>query len=165
MAEEEKDKTKKTSDESGEKTPVKEILDEDENETIDQHEIDRVFRIHLGRIPTEEEVNRFEGIKEKEFKVLEDYVSSQEETIKNEEKVLGDSAKIKGDLANKEMKMKGQNNLEMMKAGMPPMPIPEGVGLPKAREVSDRSMLNGQAKIPQRRTIQDGNNFLVKFSK
>lgn len=163
--EEEKDKTKKVSDESEEKTPVKRILDEDENKTIDQLEIDRVFRIHLGRIPTEEEITRFEGIKESEFKILEDYVNSQSETIKNEEKVLGDSAKIKGDLANKEMKMKGQNNLEMMKAGMPPTSIPKGVGLPKTGEVSDRSMLDGQMESPQKRTIQDGNNFLVRFKK
>lgn len=158
MAEEEKNKTE-------EKTPVKKILDEDENKTIDQHEIDRVFRIHLGRIPTEEEVARFEGIKESESKTLEDYVSSQEETIKNEEKVLGDSAKVKGDLANKEMKMKGQNNLEMMKAGMPPVPIPENVGLPKAGGVSEQSMLAGRTGAPQSRAIQDGKNFLVKFSK
>lgn len=163
--EEEKDKIKKTSDESEKKSPVKEILDEDKNKTIDQHEIDRVFRIHLGRIPTEEEITRFEGIKEKEFKVLEDYVNSKGETIKNEEKILGDSAKVKGDLANKEMKMRGQNNLEAMKAGMPPMQISGNVGLPEAGGISDRSMLAGRTDAPQRRTVQDGNNFLVKFSK
>lgn len=158
MAEEEKNKIE-------EKTPVKNILDEDKNNTIDQHEIDRVFRIHLGRIPTEEEINRFEGIKESEFKILEDYVNSQKETIKNEEKALGDSAKIKGDLANKEMKIKGQDSLEMMKAGMPPMPIPGNIGLPKAGGISEQSMLAGRTDTPQGRTIQDGNNFLVKFAK
>lgn len=156
--EEEKNKTEENS-------PVKKILDEDEDLIVGQEEIDRIFRIYLNRIPTEEEVNRFEGIKESEFKVLEDYVNSQKETIKNEEKVLGDSAKIKGDLANKEMKMKGQNNLEMMKAGMPPMPIPENIGLPKAGGISEQSMLAGRTETPQSRTVQDGSNFLVKFSK
>ncbi|MCK5138417.1 MAG: hypothetical protein KAJ30_00770 [Candidatus Heimdallarchaeota archaeon] len=161
-----------------EKKSVKGILDEDVDNVVDQSEIDRIFRIHLDRVPTPEEISRFDGIKESEFKVIEEYIKSEEaenslesEKVINEEKSNVDAMKIGGDLANKEMKIKGGQNLDMLKdmAAIPGMAGP-AAGMPSVvPPMPQRPPMGGvsgpgpQQAGPNAKYIKDGKKFLVQF--
>jgi hypothetical protein len=160
---------------------VKKILNEDKDNVVDRMEIERIFRIHLDRIPSEEEIARFEGIKESEWKIIEDYIKIEEnknslesDKLLNEEKGQIDAMKIGGDLANKEMKIKGDQGLDSLKnvaaipgmagpmAGMPSIvpPVPErpvmsGMGGPGPGNASPPAKNN--------KYIRDGRFVLVKF--
>ena len=156
---------------------VKQILEEDKDNIVDQTEIERIFRIHLNRLPTEQEIARFEGIKESEWKIIEDYIKKEENEISlgadkllNEEKGQIDAMKISGDLANKEMKIKGDQSLDTLKniAAVPGMAGPIA-GMPSVvPPMSRRPMMNGQGGCgpksgPNTKYIKDGKNFLVQF--
>ena len=161
-----------------EKKSVQGILNEDKDDVVGQHEIDRIFRIYLDRVPTEQEIARFDGIKESEFKVIENYIKEEEDRNSlnrdkslNEEKGQMDAMKIQGDLANKEMKIKGGQGLDALK-GMATVPGMAGpvAGMPSVvPPVPQRPMTEGQGQSPQsppaenQRFLQDGKNFLVKF--
>lgn len=159
-----------------EKKSVQGILAEDKDLTVDQNEIDRIFRIHLDRAPTEQEVQRFFGIKESEFKIIESYIKEEEDRgslerdkLLNEEKGQMDAMKIGGDLANKEMKIKGDQSLGALKdmAAIPGMAGPMA-GMPSViPPVPQRSMMGGQRQSPKsgpnQKYLQDGKNFLVQF--
>lgn len=159
-----------------EKKSVQGILAEDENKIVDQNEIDRIFRIHLDRIPTEQEVQRFTGIKESEFKVIENYIKEEEDRNSlekdrtlNEEKGQLDAMKIQGDLANKEMKIKGDQQLGSLKdmAAMPGM-AGQVAGAPSVvPPMPQRPPTGGQMppeqEQPGQKYLPDGKNILVQF--
>lgn len=156
---------------------IKQILEEDKDNIVDQIEIERIFRIHLDRFPTEQEIARFEGIKESEWKVIENYIKSEEDKnslesdkFLNEEKSQMDAMKIGGDLANKEMKVKGDQSLDALKniAAVPGMAGPIA-GMPSVVPPTPRRpMMDGQGGCgpksgPNTKYIKDGKNFLIRF--
>lgn len=161
-----------------EKKSVQEILREDKDNVVNQQEIDRIFRIHLNRVPTEQEVTRFDGMKESEWKVIETYIKEEEDRNSmerdkslNEEKGQMDAMKIGGDLANKEMKIKGDQSLGALKeiAAVPGMAGPVA-GMPSVvPPMPQRPMMGGQGQGVQgqpagnQKFYQDGENFLVQF--
>jgi hypothetical protein len=160
-----------------EKKSVQGILDEDKDKIVSQQEIERIFRIHLDRIPTEQEISRFNGIKESEWKVIENYIKAEEDRnsfeadkLFNEEKGQADAMKIGGDLANKEMKVKGDQSLDALKniAAVPGMAGPIA-GMPSVvPPMPRRPMMDGQGGCgpksgPSQKYIKDGKNFLIRF--
>ena len=156
---------------------IKKVLQEDKDLTVDVEEINRIFRIFLDRIPTEQEITRFEGIRESEWKIIESYIKEEEDRNSmdrdkslNEERNQMDAMKIGGDLANKEMKIKGGQNLDSLKemAATPGMAGPMA-GMPSVvPPMPQRPMIDGQGGCgskasPNTKYIQDGKNFLVRF--
>ena len=158
---------------------IKKILDEDKDDVVGREEIDRIFRIHLNRQPEQSEIDRFFGIKESEWKIIESYIKEKEDRNSmdrdkslNEEKTQMDAMKIGGDLANKEMKIKGGQNLDSLKemAATPGMAGPMA-GMPSVvPPMPQRPMAGGPGQGAQgppaggdQKFLQDGENFLVKF--
>ena len=161
-----------------EKQSIQGILDEDTDEVVDQQEIERIFRIHLDRQATPEEIARFDGIKESEWKIIEAYIKEEEnkvlmgqEVSSNEEKSQIDAMKIGGDLANKEMKIKGDQNLDTLKnmAATPGMAGPMANMPSVVPPMPERPVMGGvsgpgpQQMNPNTKYVKDGKNFLVQF--
>ena len=156
---------------------AQEILKEDKDEIINPDEIQRIIKLYLGREADESELQRFTGMHESELKALTDYVkiiedrnSMDRDKSLNEEKTQMDAMKIGGDLANKEMKIKGGQNLDSLKemAATPGMAGPMA-GMPSVvPPMPQRPMIDGQGGCgskasPNTKYIKDGKNFLVRF--
>jgi len=164
--------------EENKESQAQKIVQEDEDLIVSAEEIQRIVMLYLGREPTEEEINRFEGMKESELKILTDYLNEQKDASQNEAKVLGDANKIQGDLANKEMKIQGDNALQQMKqlGAVPPggQPLPEMATAPVQGQPSPEMATAGMppqagmppegAMPPRKKFAQDGRFFPVKFS-
>ena len=156
---------------------AKKIVQEDEDEIINPEEIQRIVMLYLGRDATEPELQRFTGMHESELKALTDYIktegdkgSLESDKLLNEEKGQIDAMKIGGDLANKEMKVKGDQSLDALK-GMTAIPGMAGpmAGMPSViPPMPQRPPMGGQGGCgPQNSSntkyIKDGKNFLVQF--
>lgn len=147
---------------------VNQILEEDKNNVIDRNEIDRIFKLYLNRIATPEESDRFDGVHEDEKKVLIDYCNEEKTKTQDENKVLGDANKIQGDLANKEMKIQGDNALQQMKqlGAIPPagaMPTAGAMPMPAQGQQLPPTQGAEPMGAPGKKFAQDGRFFPVRF--
>ena len=152
--------------EENKENQAKEILKEDEDLVVGVDEIQRIVMLYLGRESTPEEIQRFEGIHESEIKIMTDYLSEEKTKVSDETKNLGDANKIQGDLANKEMKIQGDNALQQMKqlGAVPPMPMAGGMPPEGAMPVPGQPPMQGEGLAPKKKWAQDGRFFPVKFS-
>lgn len=153
------------------KESVKQILAEDEDKTVDAGEIERIFRIYLGRPATEDETARFEGLRESEWKILQKYVEKQADIAETDEKNRIESTKNAQDFAVKDAKITGNKILEAKKAvpgGMPTGMTPgPGMVAPSttfpAQPNPEMPSTTGPAETGGQKYLQDGENFLVQF--
>lgn len=164
-------------EEDNKENQAKKIVQEDEDEIINPEEIQRIVMLYLGRDATEQELQRFTGMHESELKALTDYIktegdksSLESDKLLNEEKGQMDAMKIGGDLANKEMKVKGDQSLDALK-GMAAIPGMAGpmAGMPSVvPPMPQRPSVDGQGGCgpksrPNTKYIKDGKNFLIQF--
>lgn len=146
---------------------VKKILDEDEDQVVGAEEIARIFRIYLGRPATDEENARFEGIRESEWKILENYVKKEKDKLDTGEKAVFEDQKNRLDLAGKEQKLLGKQYIDAKKNMNPMMPNPMQSGgmMPPITPVPES--VPNQTPPPSSTGgadyIRDGKNFLVTF--
>lgn len=143
------------------------IIEEDKDLVIGVEEVQRIVMLYLGREALSDELQRFEGMKESELKILTDYLNEEKTKTQDETKIAGDANKIQGDLVNKEMKIQGDNALQQMKqlGAVPPGTMPaQGQPLLPQAPMAPTGVPQAPMEAPGKKFAQDGRFFPVRFS-